>query len=177
MKSRRKRSAKRLNKSGLARFLRVSRTTITKYAGEPTAPKPDRQGRYDVAAFRTFITQEAPVLADRRNPAVAALKHEKLELEVAGLRREDALRRGEMVLVKDIMEWIEALPHTFDRALRKIFEERMPVACAGKTAPEIRVILSAALNAFADEVHAGNLQIEAKINSPKAHEKTESSAA
>ena len=109
------------------------------------------------------------------NPEIARLKHRLLELDVAAREREDALRRGEMVLVKDLMDWLEALPVNFDRQLRQIFVERLPIQCAGKSGAEIRVLNSAALNAFAEEITAGNLQFTAKIQTQQPHEKTTSS--
>lgn len=160
MKTRKIRTAKRLNKSGLARFLRVSRTTITKYAAEPTAPQPDRQGRYDREEFRAFITREAPTVADRTDPEVQALRHEKLALEVGRLRREDAVRRGELIPISDLSDAVAAVMHEIDGTARRIFEEELPKKCAGKSAAEIRALNHEAMNRWAAAFKAAATKLE-----------------
>jgi len=132
---------KRLTRNAIARALRISTSTVIGYMAKEGAPQPDEDNRYDPAAAIKWCGEQAKWALTGTSPNGSSLRDEKLQLEIAELKRQDAVRRGELFEKKDWDD--EATRFVADVAAihQRLLYHELPPKLVGKSEPEIRELI------------------------------------
>ena len=91
------------NKAELARLCGISRQAISKHLRKPDAPRPDRQGRYDVAKVKAFLAERAELNTARPGGSYADALARRTEAQ-AKLAELDLDEREGRVIDRDTVE-------------------------------------------------------------------------
>lgn len=154
----------RLNRFAISKRLGMSASRVRYYMNLPDAPMPDAQMCYDLDEVRKFIDSKTTRFHKGLRPpgAVAPidLKQEKLQLEIAKLKREEALRSGEVILVRDVLETIEQIIVEVEGIYKSKFEHELPSKYRGKTEVECRELNVKALQEAARTFREGKAKLE-----------------
>lgn len=137
----------------LAAALGVSRRSIANWRKMPGAPAAKANGTHDVLAWRQFLHDHH---MDGTSPGEEeGLKIRKLLAEVNEREFRLAVRKGEYIRKDEVREaWLGRCGRVVN-LLRSKFEKELPPILAGKDAPGIQELLSAAIDEVLAELHEG----------------------
>lgn len=159
---------KRLTRSAVARHLRISTSTVIHYMAKEGAPKPDGDNRYDpIEALKWCEAQSKWALAGT-DPAGANLRTEKLQLEVAELRRQDGLRKGELFERSDWDDESNKFVTDVEGTYQKLFYHELPPKLVGKNEQEIRELIARYLLDAATALRESAKKVETTLTAHQA---------
>lgn len=118
--------------------MEVSASTVGDWARETDAPKPDKYRRYGAYPDLRFFLRKRDVAKGGAGTTGNPLKDRKLELEVEEMERVAALRRGDVVSLKEIADTISSLWANHSTFLHQKFEHELPPKYQGKNEVERR---------------------------------------
>ncbi len=159
---------KRLTRSGVARILGISATTVIHYMAQDGAPEPDGHNRYEPAAAIKWCKEHSQWAIGGIDPAAKTLKAEKLELEIAELRRQDGLRKGELFERKEWDDEATAFVTDVEGTYRKLLFHELPSKLVGKSEPEVRELIDRYLLEAATQIRDSAVRVEKKLTHQKA---------
>ncbi|MBN8246425.1 MAG: hypothetical protein J0L84_03160 [Verrucomicrobia bacterium] len=149
----------------LAVVLGVERQTVNRWRKLPTAPKPEQDGRLDVAAWRAFkaATRAGERDGDRITTDEKArnerLRNEKLEVEVAVLRKEYVERA-------EVERWVAGMILTAKGVLLGL-PSALAQQVVGVSAPEAEELIRDGINEALAQLHGdpihGISELEAAV--------------